>query len=400
MKKEKGKKKINRYYLAVGGLALMAFLGVHLGVTLYTARPVQRLERPDIGQEDRKEDLYVTLDEEKVPFTATIKARKRTAQENKELLEKAKQKLQAELKGENDSLDAVTKPLYMPSSAEGGEIVVSWSSDCPEILSYDGSLGEEIPKAGKTVQLEAVLSGDGMADRFTAQVFVLPLEDNSLQGRLKEALQMENPEETKATYMLPATLGGQPLLWYKKGNDPALYVAGAILAVGVLLPWHRKEQQKEARKKYQASLLKMYPTLVSQLVLYMGAGMSISQTFRRIAEGKKGRQPGALEQECQHFIRELAQGVPEQEALYRMGERSGLWEYRTFCGMLIQNRSRGNDSLLPMLQAEAQKAFAERQRRARVLGNEAGTRLLMPMMLMLVVVLLLVLFPAITSFYT
>ena len=53
-----------------------------------------------------------------------------------------------------------------------------------------------------------------------------------------------------------------------------------------------------------------------------------------------------------------------------------------------------------MLQTEAQKAFAERQRRARILGNEAGTKLLLPMMLMLVVVLLLVLFPAVTSFYT
>lgn len=400
MKKKKGKKKINRYYLAVGELAFLAFLGIHLGVTLYTARPVEKLVRPDIGQEDREESLYVTIGEKKVPFTATVKARKRTAQENKDLLERAKKELQAGLKGENDSLDAVTKPLHMPSSAAGGEIVVSWSSDCPEILSYDGSLGEEIPKEGKTVQLEAVLSGDDMAERFTVQVFVLPLADTSLQGRLTEALQAENPEETKATYTLPATLGDQPLLWYKKGNDPALYIAGGILAVGFLLPRHRKEQQKEARKKYQASLLQMYPTLVSQLVLYMGAGMSISQTFRRLAEGKQGRQPGALEQECQHFVRELAQGIPEQEALYRLGERSSLWEYRTFCGMLIQNRSRGNDSLLPMLQAEAQKAFAERQRRARVLGNEAGTRLLMPMMLMLLVVLILVLFPAITSFYT
>ena len=92
--------------------------------------------------------------------------------------------------------------------------------------------------------------------------------------------------------------------------------------------------------------------------------------------------------------------IPEQDALHRLGERSGLWEYKAFCGLLIQNRTRGNENLLPMLQTEAQKAFAERQRRARILGNEAGTKLLLPMMLMLVVVLLLVLFPAVTSFYT
>ena len=55
---------------------------------------------------------------------------------------------------------------------------------------------------------------------------------------------------------------------------------------------------------------------------------------------------------------------------------------------------------MPMLQNEAEKAFAERQRRARITGNEAGTRLLMPMTLMLVIVLVIVMFPAVVSFYT
>ena len=50
-------------------------------------------------------------------------------------------------------------------------------------------------------------------------------------------------------------------------------------------------------------------------------------------------------------------------------------------------------------QNEAEKAFAERQRRARITGNEAGTKLLMPMAMMLVVVLMIVLFPAVVSFY-
>ena len=67
--------------------------------------------------------------------------------------------------------------------------------------------------------------------------------------------------------------------------------------------------------------------------------------------------------------------------------------------MLLQNRQKGNDKLLTMLQNEAEKAFAERQRRARITGNEAGTKLLMPMAMMLVVVLMIVLFPAVVSFY-
>ena len=288
----------------------------------------------------------------------------------------------------------------MPATAAGGAVQVSWSSDAPEIISYDGTLAEEIPENGVYVDLEATMSCEDAVAYYTPRVFVLPKKDSSLQGQLTAAVQAANADGTKRWYVLPDTLGEQSLLWYRKVADPALLVAGIVLALGFFLPQHRKEQQRQARQKEKARLLQMYPTLVSQMVLYMGAGMSISQTFRQIAGGKKGRQPGVLEQVCQTFVRELAQGIPEQDALHRLGERSGLWEYKAFCGLLIQNRTRGNENLLPMLQTEAQKAFAERQRRARILGNEAGTKLLLPMLLMLVVVLLLVLFPAMTSFYT
>jgi tight adherence protein C len=139
--------------------------------------------------------------------------------------------------------------------------------------------------------------------------------------------------------------------------------------------------------------------MVSQITLYLGAGMSLRQAFTCMGQTKEKKSPDVLEKECALLVRELAQGIPETEAIQRLGERSGLWEYRSFCGLLIQNRAKGNTDLLPMLQREAEKAFAERQRRARIMGNEAGTKLLMPMMLMLLVVLIVVLYPAMVSFY-
>ena len=397
--KRKRLTKRQRYYLAVGLAAVLIGGGIHLGTVLYARQPVQRLERPRMGDGEKEASLYVKAEDKRLPFTAHIGERKRTKAEIQELLTQAETELAKGLKGQNTGLDAVTMPLYMPATAVDGAVQVSWSSDRPEILSYDGSLGEEIPKEGVYVGLEAAMTCDDTVAYYTPRVFVRPQRDISLTGQLTEAVKAANEEETTAWYILPDALGEQRLVWYRHVKDPALFAAGLVLALGLLLPQHRKEQEKKDRQKYRDSLLQQYPVLVSQMVLYMGAGMSISQTFGRIAEGKKGRPPGALEKACQSFVRELAQGIPEPEALHRFGERSGLWEYRTFCGLLVQNRARGNDHLLPMLQTEAQKAFAERQRRARILGTEAGTKLLMPMMLMLVVVLLLVLFPAMTSFY-
>jgi hypothetical protein len=53
-----------------------------------------------------------------------------------------------------------------------------------------------------------------------------------------------------------------------------------------------------------------------------------------------------------------------------------------------------------MLAQEADMALEERLSRARRLGEEAGTKLLFPMMLMLVVVMVLILLPAISGFGT
>lgn len=153
------------------------------------------------------------------------------------------------------------------------------------------------------------------------------------------------------------------------------------------------------KKQYRECLLREYPRLVSQLTLYLGAGMSLPQAFSSMADTDRKGSQDILQKECALLVREMDRGIPAGEAIQRFGDRSGLWEYRAFCGMLLQNRQKGNDKLLTMLQNEAEKAFAERQRRARITGNEAGTKLLMPMAMMLVVVLMIVLFPAVVSFY-
>ena len=64
----------------------------------------------------------------------------------------------------------------------------------------------------------------------------------------------------------------------------------------------------------------------------------------------------------------------------------------------MQNLRRGNDTLLQVLQEEAQNSFEERKNLAREMGEEAGTRLLLPMMIMLAVTMLIIIVPAYFSF--
>lgn len=69
-----------------------------------------------------------------------------------------------------------------------------------------------------------------------------------------------------------------------------------------------------------------------------------------------------------------------------------------FAAIVQQNLKKGARRIAELLQAEAQDAYSERKAQARQQGEEAGTKLLLPMGGMLVLVLIVILVPAFASF--
>ena len=92
-------------------------------------------------------------------------------------------------------------------------------------------------------------------------------------------------------------------------------------------------------------------------------------------------------------------GVAESEASRRFGERCGQAKHKTFATLLIQNHQKGSRQMADMLERESVEAWEERKRKARVLGEAAATKLLIPMIMMLMVVMAIVMIPAFLSFY-
>ena len=66
--------------------------------------------------------------------------------------------------------------------------------------------------------------------------------------------------------------------------------------------------------------------------------------------------------------------------------------------ILAANLRQGNEKLLSLLAEEAETVLLEQRYRARKYGEEAGTKLLFPMLIMLLVVMFLILLPAMGSF--
>lgn len=69
-----------------------------------------------------------------------------------------------------------------------------------------------------------------------------------------------------------------------------------------------------------------------------------------------------------------------------------------FGSLLSQNLKKGSRGLVELLEQEAENGMEERKSLARKLGEEAGTKLLLPMLLMLILVIVILMVPAILSF--
>ena len=91
-------------------------------------------------------------------------------------------------------------------------------------------------------------------------------------------------------------------------------------------------------------------------------------------------------------------GVSEADAYENFGKRCSLRQYVRLTALLNQNMKKGSNNLLVSLQQESRDAFETRKNMARRLGEEAGTKVLGPMMLMLGVVLVMIMIPAYLSF--
>ena len=130
--------------------------------------------------------------------------------------------------------------------------------------------------------------------------------------------------------------------------------------------------------------------------------MTVRGSFIKIAvEGQKKspeKEGHPAYEEMIFSCNELNAGVSEGLVYERFGSRSGLQEYARLATMLGQNLKKGNSALLQRLREETDKAMQESLQLRKKIGEEAETKLLIPMVMMLGIVMVLVMLPAFSAF--
>ena len=188
----------------------------------------------------------------------------------------------------------------------------------------------------------------------------------------------------------------------RQGNTGMILLLFGFLIAALYAYSKVRAGEKEAEKRDEEMLID-YPNIVSKLVLLLTAGMSLRKAFARIRTDyrdtlRHGAPKRAGYEEIVRMSLEMEHGVSELVAYENMGKRCRVNVYRTFSTLLVQNLTKGGDEMAAILSREAQEAYEDRKKRARILGEEAGTKLLLPMLLMLAIVMAILMIPAFFAF--
>lgn len=372
-----------------------------------------RLSRPGYNEEEREVKVKAEIEgTERIleDMTLLIAPEKYTMAEFEKTVKEALPNLEKTMLGTNGSVEEVTDNLQLPDSIPDTPITIVWTSDKEEIISREGKVSRElVGEQGCMVMVTATFIYEEykMSHMFGLEVKYRQLsEQEQLKKLLSEEIDrifMESEQEGQV--WLPAQVNGKKVAYEeKKQKKGGTFLA--FLATGLLLWWVAiKEELENQEKRREKQLLMDYPELISRFTLLLGAGMTISGAWKRLVyqyEKQQKEDPSKkrryVYEEMTITWREMQNGVSEMEAISRFGARVKLAPYLKFSTLLSQNIRKGSRGLTELLKVEGKLAYEERKENAKQQGEEAGTKLLFPMLMMLGIVLAVILVPAFLSF--
>lgn len=338
----------------------------------------------------------------KTEVTIAVDRQSYNDKETEQAFEMTRLWLEQVMPGNNEDLSKVRENLVFPDYYEEYGISVSYTSDQYALIDGSGTVKNEELQKEESVYITAELSYGEKSKSYVFPVLVYPpilTAEEAFQKALEETLAEENQRQKENEVLrLPATVGGEEVYFTKKQDMRCFYVIlMGILCAAFLGKGMDQDLDKLYEKRKQA-LTFAYPDFTGKLALLTGAGMNVTGAIKKIYRDGKEKAAEPFYEELGIFVRNLDNGMLEERALEDLGKRSGLPQYRKFCSLLSTHMKKGSLSLKKHLENEAEEAFTEHQNHIRKLGEEAGTKLLLPMLLMLLVVMALIMIPAFMTY--
>ena len=318
------------------------------------------IERPEPGEETQVKRINVVGEDGESITSVDVEIAPRIMSQDEAAVcfEKAYEEIAGIMCGRNKNLEHVTSNLVLPETAQRGVVSLTWYSGNYELINYNGNV-------------------------------------NNISFSENECQNVELPQyiaDSKVYYEES-----------EKPVSPLLFVLLGSAAILVVIIADKKRVKDNAIKR-KKELLYDYSEVVSKLTLLLGAGMTTRMAWHKIAadykdnieHGKAVRRP-VYDEICKTDYN-IQAGISELKAYEQFGKRCDTREYMKLAALLQTNIRKGTKELRRLLEEETADAFEKRKNMAKIKGEEATTKLLMPMMMMLMIVMAIIMIPAVWSF--
>lgn len=372
---------------------------------------VTKLKKDSYWGEEKEEVLYMNVEgsKEKEEVKITVPEQKYDEKEMQEVFKKMASKVEKLILKDNKSLDKITSDLDLIKEIPDTLITVSWSMDNDAYLDYNGKLMEDaVTKESVVVNLSATLAYEEQQYLHQFAVCIHKQKktlSQKMESALKEALEKSNVSNPGAQVLnLPRELQGKKVDYtYEKETYGNKLFLGFMLCA-ILIFFLKDEDLKKIMQEREHQMIVDYSDIVSKLTLLLGAGLTIRSALEKIAyDYEKKKKSGSVKRrfaydEILYVCREMQGGVSERTGIDLLSNRCQIPCYMKLCSLLLQNLKKGSKGMAKILGYEVSQAFEQRKNAAKRFGEEAGTKLLFPMILMLVIVMVVLIVPACLSF--
>lgn len=384
---------------------LISILGIIAGIIYDSSLKnieITKLKRPE--SYENAEDINFGMevsgidDKEQLQYTGQIGVKKIAEGEIQDYLIKTLDQVEKSMFREGESREKVLTGVNIPSRLPENPVNISFGTSESGVLLENGDINFDLVKEKQLLTVKLLADYEGKEAERSVDITVFPkllTEEERIRLAVKDEMDKLLAGGENEIIEMPGEVEGHGVKVFIPKEEITGSITGFTLLLIICLFVSFNENNKKKIKDREEELKNGYTEFVGRFVILLGAGLSVSAVWKKLEAGFASNK--SLSEEIRLTLWETANGKTEREAYENFGKRIGGTQYAKFVSVINQSLKLGSGQLLARLEAESEAAMFERRNRAKVMGEVADTKLLLPMMLQLVLIMLIIMVPALMA---
>lgn len=174
-------------------------------------------------------------------------------------------------------------------------------------------------------------------------------------------------------------------------NEPILVVL--LVFFGFFLAYYVQAKVSVQIDKRHDELLLALPNVLSKMALLVNVGTTFREAWRLTSQNTEG----VLGDEMRGATKLIDNGVSEKDAYVEFADKCRIQQIKKMVSIICQNLEKGSSELAGALKEISIDAWSEKKHIVKRLGENANTKLVIPMMIMFAGIIMMIIVPIIAN---